>query len=92
MEQVLINELVKLLCKGGCEALVGNFQKVMTIDGRHEQWTEHEVAEAIHYVKYINEFFGKDEAVAVVTALIAKYNINPEDLALRPRMNAAKSA
>ena len=92
MEQVLINELVKLLCKGGCETLVGNFQKVMNVDGRHEIWTEHEVTEAVHYVKYMNEFFGKDEAVAIVTALVAKYNINLSDLALRPAMKTAKSA
>ena len=92
MEQVLINELIKLLCKGGCEALVGNFQKVMNLDGHPEQWSETEIAEAIQYVRYINEFFGKDEAVAVVTSLVAKYNINPDDLALRPGLKAAKSA
>lgn len=89
---MLINELIKLLCKGGGETFVGNFQREVNQDDRAAKWTEHEIGEAVQYIKYINEFFGKDEAVAIITSLIAKYNINVDDLTLRPRMNAVKSA
>lgn len=88
MEQALINELIKLLCKGGGETFVGNFQRDIDHDRQHGRWTENEIVEAIHYIKYINEFFGKDEALAIITSLIAKYNINVDDLSLRPRMTA----
>jgi hypothetical protein len=84
MEHALINELIKLLCKAGGESFVGNFQKDIDSDGNHDQWTPDEIAEAVDQIRYMNEYFGKDEAVAIVTALIAKYNIDVNDLALRP--------
>jgi hypothetical protein len=90
MEQTLINELIKLLCKGGGETFVGNFQKEINSDNEYEKWTKQEVAEAVHYVSYINEFFGKDEAVAIITSLITRYNINMNDLAVRPDLNSKK--
>jgi hypothetical protein len=92
MEQTLINELIKLLCKGGGETFVGNFQKEINSDNENEKWTKHEIAEAVHYISYINEFFGKDEAVAIITSLITRYNINVNDLALRPDVNSQKIA
>jgi restriction endonuclease len=84
MEQALINELIRLLCKSGGETFVGNFQKEINEDGQAEKWTQAEVGEAVNYIKYINEYFGRDEAIAIMTSLIAKYNININDLALRP--------
>jgi hypothetical protein len=84
MTQELINELIKLLCKAGGETFVGNFQKEVDKDGKYEKWTDVEIGEAVQYIKYMNEYFGKDEAVAIITALIAKYNIDVKDLALRP--------
>jgi hypothetical protein len=84
MEQTLINELIKLLCKSGGETFVGNFQKEVNTDNVYEKWTSDELAEAVKYIQYINEYFGRDEAVAIITALIAKYNINVSDLSLRP--------
>jgi hypothetical protein len=90
MEQVLVNELIRLLCKGGGETFVGNFQKDINADNVPEQWTQAEIGEAVNYVKYINEYFGKDEAVAIITSLISKYNINVNDLSLRPNATAEK--
>jgi hypothetical protein len=84
MEQALINELIRLLCKSGGETFVGNFQKEINEDGQTEKWTQLEVGDAVNYIKYINEYFGRDEAIAIITSLIAKYNININDLALRP--------
>jgi hypothetical protein len=89
-EQALINELVRLLCKGGGETFVGNFQRRIDTDNNYESWTDSEIAEAASYISYINEFFGKDEAVAIVISLITRYNININDLALRPSRAAAK--
>ena len=80
MEQALINELIRLLCKGGCETFVGNFQKEIGEDGQPLAWTPAETGEAIHYIKYINEYFGRDEAVIIITSLIARFNINVHEL------------
>jgi hypothetical protein len=84
MEHQLINELIRLLCKAGGETFVGNFQKDIDTDGEAEKWTPSEIAEAVNHIRYMNEYFGKDEAVAILTALIAKYNIDVNDLSLRP--------
>jgi hypothetical protein len=89
MEHVLINELITLMCKGGCEAFVGNFQRDgMTLSPR-PGWTDRDVAEAIGYVRYINEYFGKQEAIAILTSLISKYHISMEDIHL-PRTAGEK--
>jgi hypothetical protein len=82
MEQTLINELIKLMCKGGCESFVGNFQKDATVLAPRAQWSADEVEEAIHYVRYMNEYFGKQEAIAVITSLISKFHISAEDLTI----------
>ena len=82
MEQALINELVRLLCKSGGETFVGNFQRCIDQDQKTEEWTPQEITEAVHYVKYINEYFGRDEAIAIITSLLAKYNLSIKDLAL----------
>jgi hypothetical protein len=87
MEQALINELIRLLCKAGGETFVGNFQKDIDSNGNFSKWSPEEVGEAIHYIKYMNEYFGRDEAVAIITSLIAKYNVDVNDLALRPAQN-----
>lgn len=84
MEHALINELVRLLCKAGGESFVGNFQRDIDADGNPESWTTTEIREAVDQIRYMNEYFGKDEAVAIITALIAKYNVDVEDIALRP--------
>ena len=80
MEQLLINELINLMCKGGCEAFVGNFQRDATGIAPRQHWTEAEIAEAINYVRYMNEYFGKQEAIAVITSLISKFHISLNDI------------
>ena len=90
MEHSLINQLIKLLCKCGAETFVGNFQREVDQDLHPQAWTESEIKEACEYIKYINEYFGRDEAVAIITSLIAKYNINLNDLSLRPAMKIEK--
>lgn len=83
MEQILINELIKLMCRGGGEHFIGNFQKEINEDGEAEPWTEKEIEEAVSHVKYMNDYFGRKEAVAIITNLIARYNIDVKDVALR---------
>jgi hypothetical protein len=82
MEQVLINELIDLMCKCGCEAFVGNFQRDSTVIAPKSAWGETEIAEAIQYVRYMNEYFGKQEAIAVITSLVSKYHISMTDLTI----------
>ena len=91
-EHALINELIRLLCKGGGETFVGNFQRQIDSDGSDESWTNSEIGEAVSYISYINEYFGKDEAVAIITSLVTRYNINLDDLALRPSNASLKSS
>jgi hypothetical protein len=90
MEHSLINQLIKLLCKSGAETFVGNFQREVDEDLKPQEWTASEIKEACEYIRYINEYFGRDEAVAIITSLVAKYNININDLALRPATKVEK--
>jgi hypothetical protein len=90
MEQALINELIQLLCKGGAETFVGNFQRKINEDHQSNHWTQKEIGEAVDYLKYINDYFGKDEAVAIITSLVAQYNINFNDLSLPPASTSEK--
>jgi len=88
-EHRLINELIDLMCKCGCEAFVGNFQRDMSELSPRVHWTDQDVSEAIDYVRYMNEYFGKAEAVAVVTSLIAKFHISLQDVTI-PRTASDK--
>jgi hypothetical protein len=81
-ESTLINELITLMCKGGCESFVGNFQRDAAGLAPRASWTESDIDEAIHYVRYMNEYFGKQEAVAVITSLVSKFHISLEDLTI----------
>jgi len=85
----LINELIALMCKGGCESFVGNFQSDGTVLSPRSTWTQKDISEAIEYVRYMNEYFGKQEAIAVITSLIAKFHISQEDVSL-PRTSNEK--
>lgn len=82
MEHILINELINLMCKGGCEAFVGNFQREANVLAPKTTWKEEDIAQAIQYVRYMNEYFGKQEAVAVITSLVSKFHISLGDLAI----------
>lgn len=82
MEQVLINELINLMCKSGCESFVGNFQRDATVLAPRPSWTPPDVEEAVQYVRYMSEYFGKQEAIAVITSLVAKFHISLGDLTI----------
>ena len=82
MELTLINELINLMCKGGCEAFVGNFQRDGNVLAPKSEWTEKDIQEAIQYVRYMNEYFGKQEAVAVITSLVSKFHISLQDITI----------
>jgi hypothetical protein len=87
MEQVLINELIRLMCKGGCEAFVGNFQRDGAVLAPRPSWSEKDIAEAVQYVQYMNEYFGKQEAIAVITSLVSKFHISIADLTIPETAN-----
>ena len=82
MEHELINELINLMCKGGCESFVGNFQRDATVLAPRTTWTETGIREAVDYVRYMNEYFGKQEAIAVITSLVSKFHISQEELTI----------
>jgi len=82
MEHRLIDELINLMCKGGCESFVGNFQRDATALAPRGEWTNSEINEAVNYVRYMNEYFGKPEAIAVITSLISRFHISVDDLTI----------
>ena len=82
MEHELINQLINLMCKGGCESFVGNFQHDATAIAPRKTWTESDIKEAVDYVRYMNEYFGKQEAIAVITSLVSKFHISQEELTI----------
>src|SRR5687768_11547554 len=82
MEHELINELINLMCKGGCESFVGNFQRDATVLAPRTTWTDDDIREAVGYVRYMNEYFGKQEAIAVITSLVSKFHISQEDVTI----------
>lgn len=89
MEHNLINELINLMCKGGCESFVGNFQREATVLAPRDRWTKADIEEAVQYVRYMNEYFGKQEAIAVITSLVSKFHISMEELTV-PKSPAEK--
>ena len=88
-EHALINELIDLMCKCGCESFVGNFQRDATVLSPRADWTEEGVSQAVDYVRYMNEYFGKQEAIAVVTSLVSKFHISHQDITI-PKTSSDK--
>ncbi len=80
MEQTLINELINLMCKCGCESFVGNFQRDHTMLVPRNAWSEDDLSKAVDYVRYMNEYFGKEEAVAVITSLVSRFHITQQNV------------
>lgn len=72
------------MCKAGREASAGNVQRDETVLSLKPTWSEAQIAEAVHFVRYMNEYFGKQEAVAVILLppLFQKFHISIQDLTI----------
>lgn len=80
MEQLLINQLITLLCKGGSSSLIKDLLRETNQDGDNRHWTVEEIENANNYLNWINKNFNASDARVVINNLINEYNIDPAEL------------
>lgn len=76
MEQLLINQLITLICKSGGGSLIKDLLRETDQDGDSRHWTVEEIESAVNYLTWINKNYGAAEASIVVNNLLREYNIN----------------
>ena len=64
MEQLLINQLIELLCKGGSGSLIKDLLRETDQDGNAKNWTVEEMENASNFLTWINKNFGAADASA----------------------------
>jgi hypothetical protein len=79
MEQLLINQLITLVCKGGGSSLIKDLLRETDQDGDTRHWTVEEIENANNYLNWINKNFSASDAMVVINNLIKEYNINPAE-------------
>src|SRR5688500_4305101 len=81
MEQQLINAFMKLTAKAGAGALVRELIQQVDENRNPKDWSRSEMENAIHYINYLVENFGKQEAMVVIRTLMKKFDIETSELA-----------
>jgi hypothetical protein len=76
MEQLLINQLITLLCKGGSSSLIKDLIRETDQDGDARHWTVEEIENANNYLNWINKSFGSSDAMVIINNLAREYNID----------------
>jgi hypothetical protein len=76
MEQLLINQLITLLCKGGSSSLIKDLIRETDLDGDARHWTVEEIENANNYLNWINKSFGSSDAMVIINNLAREYNID----------------
>ncbi len=76
MEQVLINQLINLLCKSGGRPLIQDLLRETDQDGDTRNWTVEEIENASNYLTWINKNFGAADATVIINNLVKDYEIN----------------
>jgi 23S rRNA A1618 N6-methylase RlmF len=76
MEQLLINQLITLLCKGGSSSLIKDLIRETDQDGDDRHWTVEEIENANNYLNWINKSFGSSDAMVIINNLAREYNID----------------
>jgi hypothetical protein len=80
MEQLVINQLIQLLCKAGSAALIKDLLRETNVDGNTRHWTVEEIENANTYLNNLNMFFGKGDALVIIQNLMKEYHLTTEDL------------
>jgi hypothetical protein len=80
LEQQLINAFMKLTAKVGAGNLVRELIQAVDDNGNPKEWTPNEMEQAIAFINMQVERFGKPQAAEVVSTLIRKFELSPEDL------------
>ena len=76
MEQLLINQLITLLCKGGSSSLIKDLIRETDQDGDARHWTVEEIENANNYLNWIIKSFGSSDAMVIINNLAREYNID----------------
>jgi hypothetical protein len=83
MEQLVINQLITLLCKSGSRALINDLLRETDIDGDTRHWTAEEIENTNTYLNNLNMFFGKGDAIVIAKNLIRDYQLTSQDVGLK---------
>jgi hypothetical protein len=81
MEQLLINQLIRLLCKGGGSSLIRDLIRETDEDGNARIWTDEEIENANNYLNWINQNFSSSDALVIINNLVKQYNIKVSQIA-----------
>ena len=81
MEQLLINQLIRFLCKGGSSSLIRDLIRETDEDGNARVWTDEEMESANNYLNWINQNFSASDALAIINNLVRQYNIKVSQIA-----------
>jgi|SRR5687767_2851547 hypothetical protein len=82
MEQ-LVNELLKLISKSGGASMITELIHRITEDDHATAWQQEEVEKATAYVRDLNTYFSRVDAVEIIENLIEKFHIRLEDIRVR---------
>jgi hypothetical protein len=82
MEQEFINQLICLIRKSGGGAFVRRLWTEVDENNNTREWTEDEIINGVNHIRWVNEYFGRDEALTVIRELLNKYHITLEDISL----------
>lgn len=75
MEQLLINQLITLLCKSGNSSLIKDLLRETDQDGDNRNWTVEEIENASNYLNWVNKNFSAADAMVIINNLVRDYHI-----------------
>ena len=91
MEQ-LVNELLKLISKSGGASMITELIHRINEDQNAAVWQPAEVEKATEYIRDLNTYFSRVDAVEIIENLIEKFNIKIEDIREVIRINVHEEA
>jgi len=82
MEQ-LVNELLKLIAKSGGASMITELIHRVAEDEHATVWQPAEVEKATAYIRDMNTYFSRVDAVEIIENLIEKFHIKLDDIRVR---------
>jgi hypothetical protein len=82
MEQ-LVNELLKLIAKSGGASMITELIHRINEDGQATVWQPAEVDKATDYIRDLNAYFSRMDAVEIIENLIEQFHIKVDDLRIK---------
>jgi hypothetical protein len=88
--ELLVNELLKLIAKSGGASMITELIHRINEDGQAEIWQPAEVEKATNYVRDLNSYFSRVDAVEIIENLIEQFHIKLEDIRVTPHEDLEK--